>query len=152
MLDRLVPEPGAIYLMDRAYLDFERLYRIHCEGAFFLRPQKEPARHPRRYRDPVTDRRLIGCDQTVMLTREVAAPTIQGHCDACVCAIQTTALPSAVDQSFVYLQSPSARCTASLADRDFLQWIKQHLLIKQFLALRRKPSSRKCGSLSRSMC
>jgi hypothetical protein len=33
MLDELVPEPGAIHVMDRAYLDFERLYRFHCEGA-----------------------------------------------------------------------------------------------------------------------
>lgn len=68
MLDQLLPEPGAIYLMDRAYLDFERLYRIHCEGAFFLMRTKKNLRVRRRYSHPVTDRSLIGCDQTVTLT------------------------------------------------------------------------------------
>lgn len=71
-LDQLVPEPGAIYLMDRAYLDFERLYRVHCEGAFFLMRTKKNLRVRRRYSHPVTDRTRIGCDQTVILVRPIA--------------------------------------------------------------------------------
>lgn len=62
MLDRLMPEAGAIYLMDRAYLDFERLYRIHCEGAFFLMRTKKNLRVSRRYSHAVADRNVIGCD------------------------------------------------------------------------------------------
>ena len=41
VLDILAPEPGAIYVMDRAYLDFERLYLMHQIGAFFVtRPKR----------------------------------------------------------------------------------------------------------------
>jgi len=35
VLDELIPEPGAFYVMDRGYLDFERLYRFVLTGAFF---------------------------------------------------------------------------------------------------------------------
>ena len=69
MLDRLIPEPGAIYVMDRAYLDFARLYRLHCEGAFFLMRAKKNLRVTRRYSHALLDRTSIRCHQTVMLTR-----------------------------------------------------------------------------------
>ncbi len=72
LLDDVTPEPGAIYLMDRAYLDFERLYRFHCEGAFFLMRTKKNLRVYRRYSHLVNDPTLIGCDQTVMLARDIA--------------------------------------------------------------------------------
>src|ERR687892_429821 len=36
ILDELIPEPGAFYVMDRAFLDFERLHRLHEAGAFFV--------------------------------------------------------------------------------------------------------------------
>jgi hypothetical protein len=72
MLDRLIPEPGAIYVMDRGYLDFARLYRFHCEGAFFLMRAKHNLRVTRRYSHAVPDRDTIACDQTVVLSREVA--------------------------------------------------------------------------------
>lgn len=49
MLDLLVPEPGALYLMDRGYLDFARLYHLHCQGAFFLMRAKRNLRVRRRY-------------------------------------------------------------------------------------------------------
>src|SRR3546814_18554874 len=55
MLDRLVPETGAIYLMDRAYLDFVRLYQLHCAGAFFVMRAKKNLRPPRRYSNRVQD-------------------------------------------------------------------------------------------------
>lgn len=71
MLDERVPEPGAIYVMDRTYLDFERQYHFHCEGAFFLMRTKKNLRVRRRYSQPVVDHRLIGCDQTVVLVRDV---------------------------------------------------------------------------------
>jgi hypothetical protein len=72
MLDQLIPEPGAIYIMGRGYLDFERLYHWHCEGAFFLMRAKHNLRATRRYSHAVTDRALIACDQTVVLSHDVA--------------------------------------------------------------------------------
>ena len=36
VLDILIPEPGAFYVMDRGYLDFERLHVLHCAGSFFV--------------------------------------------------------------------------------------------------------------------
>ena len=40
-LDLIVPEPGAIYVMDRAYVDFERLFRLHQAGASFVTRTKK---------------------------------------------------------------------------------------------------------------
>ncbi len=71
-LDLLIPEAGAIYLMDRAYLDFRRLYQLHCAGAFFLMRAKHNLRVKRRYSHPVADRARIVCDQTVVLARDIA--------------------------------------------------------------------------------
>ncbi len=47
ILDQLLPEPGAFYIMDRGFLDFERLYRFHQAGSFFRDPrQVEPPQGP----------------------------------------------------------------------------------------------------------
>jgi len=72
MLDHLTIEPGAIYVMDRGYLDFERLNALHGAGAFFLMRAKKNLRVSRRYSHPVADHTTIVCDQTVVLSRDVA--------------------------------------------------------------------------------
>jgi hypothetical protein len=134
MLDQLVPEPGAIYLMDRAYLDFARLYRLHCEGGFFLMRAKKNLRVTRRYSHPVTDRRAIGCDQTVMLTREVA------RTDYPMPLRRVRARDRESGQSIVLLTNhfalPATTISALYRQRwqieIFFKWIKQHLRIKAF--------------------
>ena len=68
ILDQLLPEPGAFYVMDRGYLDFERLYRIHEAGSFFVTRGKSNLKIERRYSHPVDRSTGLICDQTVVLT------------------------------------------------------------------------------------
>ena len=66
-LDLLIPEAGAIYVMDRAYVDFVRLHRLHLAGAFFVTRAKSNLDAHRMY-SAKTDRSLgIICDQTIAL-------------------------------------------------------------------------------------
>src|SRR6267378_2280762 len=53
ILDQLLPEPGAFYIMDRGFLDFERLYRFHEAGSFFVTRGKSNLKVQRRYSHPV---------------------------------------------------------------------------------------------------
>ena len=68
MLDILVPEPGAYYVMDRAYIDFERLYEWHQARTFFVTRAKANFKFKRRYSRGVDKSTGVLCDQTVMLT------------------------------------------------------------------------------------
>src|SRR5262245_45808385 len=68
VLDHLVPEPGAFYVMDRAYIDFERLARLNDAGSFFVTRAKSNFRAQRRYSHSVDRATGIVCDQTVVLT------------------------------------------------------------------------------------
>jgi hypothetical protein len=133
-LDLVIPEAGAIYLMDRAYLDFARLYRLHCEGAFFLMRAKHNLRVTRRYSHPVEDRTAIICDQTVVLARDVArkayqAPLRRLHVrdtdagDSIVLLTNHFGLPADI-VSALYRQRWQIEI--------FFKWIKQHLRIKAF--------------------
>lgn len=134
MLDELVPEPGAIYLMDRAYMDFARLYRIHCAGAFFLMRTKKNQRVRRRYSHPVSDRSLIGSDQTIVLSRDVA----RARYPAPLRRVRVRDPDNG--QSIVLLTNQFAlpATTIGMLYRQrwqieiFFKWIKQHLRIKAF--------------------
>ena len=134
MLDQIIPEPGAIYIMDRAYLDFARLYRFHCEGAFFLMRAKKPLRVTRRYSHAVADRSTIACDQTVVLSREVA----QAKYPAPLRRLRARDTQSGA--SIVLLTNhfalPATTISALYRRRwqieIFFKWIKQHLRIKSF--------------------
>jgi hypothetical protein len=68
VLDLLLPEPVAYYVMDRGYRDFERLYRLHEGGSFFLTRAKANLRAERRYSHPVDRTTGLICDQTVILS------------------------------------------------------------------------------------
>jgi hypothetical protein len=68
VLDLLIPEAGAIYVMDRGYLDFERLHVLHQAGAFFVTRAKSNLDARRLYSSAPTDRTTgIICDQTIAL-------------------------------------------------------------------------------------
>jgi hypothetical protein len=134
MLDELTPEPGAIYLMDRAYLDFDRLHRIHCEGAFFLMRTKKHLRVRRRYSHPVPDRTVIGCDQTVVLTRDVVRKKYPD-------TLRRVRVRNPENgESVVLLTNHFALPAETLGQlyrhrwqiEIFFKWIKQHLRIKTF--------------------
>ena len=65
ILDDLFPEPGSIYVMDRAYLDFARLHRLNRELAFFILRAKTNTQLHRLYSAPVDKSTGVICDQTV---------------------------------------------------------------------------------------
>jgi len=67
VLDLLLPEPGAFYVMDRGYLDFERLYRLDQAGSFFVTRAKRNLDARRLYSAPVDRGTGLICDQTVAL-------------------------------------------------------------------------------------
>jgi hypothetical protein len=66
-LDMLLPEPGSIYVMDRGYTDFQRLYRLHQANAFFVIRGKRGLDFRRRYSRPVDRSTGLICDQTIVL-------------------------------------------------------------------------------------
>jgi hypothetical protein len=68
VLDDLLPEAGAFYIMDRGYLDFERLARLDDAGSFFVTRGKSNLKAKRRYSHPVDRSSGLVCDQTVVLT------------------------------------------------------------------------------------
>lgn len=68
VLDLLISEPGAFYLMDRAYLDFDRLYVLHQAGSFFLTRTKSNTNLRRLYSKPTDRVAGVICDQIVELT------------------------------------------------------------------------------------
>jgi hypothetical protein len=68
VLDELIAEAGAFYIMDRAYLDFERLHRLHLAGAFFVTRAKSNLNATRRYSQRVDRRSGLICDQTITLS------------------------------------------------------------------------------------
>ena len=135
VLDLLVPEPGAFYVMDRAYIDFARLFRLHSLGAFFVVRAKSNTKFRRRYSRPVDKPAGVLCDQTIVLTgvntgRDYPQPLRRVKCrDA-----QT-------GRTFNFLTNHFAVPAATVADlyrhrwqvELFFKWIKQHLRIKSFL-------------------
>jgi hypothetical protein len=68
VLDELIPEPGSIYVMDRAYLDFKRLYILNQCMAFFVIRSKINTQIRRLYSNAVDKSTGLRCDQTIVLT------------------------------------------------------------------------------------
>ena len=68
ILDVLIPEAGAIYIMDKAYLDFERLYNLDQCGAFFVTRAKSNTQVRRLYSGSIDKSSVVKYDQTVVLT------------------------------------------------------------------------------------
>lgn len=134
MLDQIVPEPGAFYLMDRAYLDFERLHRLHSEGAFFLMRAKKNLQVTRRYSHPVDDRQAIVCDQTVMLTREVVARKYPAPLRRL--RVRDADFGGSIVLLTNHFALPALTVSALYRQRwqieIFFKWIKQNLRIKAF--------------------
>jgi hypothetical protein len=136
VLDYLVPLPGAYYLMDRGYLDFERLYEINNCQAFFVTRAKDNFKFNRRYSRPVDRTTGLICDQTVLLTtfypakaypeplRRIKFRDPEDPGSLLVFLTNDFTLP-AMTITKLY----KARWMIEL----FFKWIKQHLRIKAFL-------------------
>ncbi len=68
MLDEIMPEAGAFYVMDRGYVDFERLFLLTLSSAFFVVRTKSNVLLQRRYSHPVDKSTGVCSDQTVILS------------------------------------------------------------------------------------
>ena len=134
VLDQLLPEPGAFYIMDRGFLDFERLYRFHEAGSFFVTRGKSNLKAKRRYSHQVDRATGLICDQTVMLTGFYSR---QGF-DAPLRRIRFKDPETA--KTLVFLTNNFALPAFTITElyrcrwqvELFFKWIKQHLRIKAF--------------------
>ena len=134
ILDELVPEAGAIYIMDRGYLDFERLYALHQEASFFVVRAKTNTRFRRLYSASVDKTTGLKCDQIVLptgfytkknypekLRRVVFVDTEKEHR---LNLLTNQMILPAITIADLY------RCRWQV--ELFFKWIKQHLRIKAF--------------------
>jgi len=135
VLDFLPIEAGAFYVMDRGYLDFARLYKLHQTGAFFVTRGKNNM-DARRVYSSVTDRTTgVVCDQTIAMNGFYTAQDYPEH----LRRIRFKDVDSG--KTLVFLTNnttlPPLTIAALYKNRWqvelFFKWIKQHLRIKTFL-------------------
>jgi len=134
VLDQLLPEPGAFYIMDRGFLDFERLYRFHEAGSFFVTRGKSNLKVQRRYSHPVDRTTGLICDQSVVLTGFYSHQGFEAPLRRIRFKDPETA------KTFIFLTNnfvlPAFTITELYRCRWqvelFFKWIKQHLRIKAF--------------------
>lgn len=134
VLDQLLPEPGAFYVMDRGFIDYARLHRFHRAGAFFVVRARANMRVKRRYSHPVDRSSGLRSDQTVLLTgfysakdfpepmRRVRIKDLSTG-NSVILITNNFALPALTVGTLYRL-----RWQIEL----FFKWIKQHLRIKAF--------------------
>jgi hypothetical protein len=137
VLDILIPEPGAFYIMDRGYLDFGRLFTLNQAGTFFVIRAKSNTQYTRRYSHPIDKSNGLICDQSIMLTgvdSKKAYPQllrrIKYH-------------DTQIDKTFNFLTNNFLIPAQTVADlyrsrwqvELFFKWIKQHLRIKSFFGI-----------------
>ena len=137
MLDEIVPEPGAFYVMDRGYIDFGRLYVFSLSAAFFVVRTKKNVLLQRRYSHAVDKSTGVRSDHTVVLT---AINSIKGYPDALrrVSYVdpETNRRFRFLTNNFVLPALTIARIYKSRWQVElFFKWIKQHLRIKAFYGL-----------------
>ena len=134
ILDDLVFNAGSFYIIDRGYLDFARLHRIEEDRAFFVTRAKKNFRFQRRYSRPVTKRRGVRFDQTVVLTG------FYSHQQYPEALRRIGYRDPLTGKSFVFLTNnfrvPALTIAKLYKSRLqielFFKWIKQHLRIKAF--------------------
>ncbi len=134
ILDELLPEAGAFYVMDRGFTDFARLYRFHQAGSFFIIRGKSNLKVQRRYSHPVDRSTGLLCDQTVILTGFYSH---QGF-EAPLRCIRLRDAETGKRLTFLTnnFALPAHTITELYRCRWqvelFFKWVKQHLRIKAF--------------------
>jgi hypothetical protein len=134
ILDQLSFEAGAFYVMDRGYLDFARLYKLHLASGFFVTRAKKRFDFQRLYSQPVDRATGVICDQIVTLVNPVPR---QGYPEKLRRIRYRDAL---TDQRLVFLTNNFNLPPLTIAElyrsrwqvELFFKWIKQHLRIKNF--------------------
>src|SRR5271169_2124998 len=134
MLDEILPEAGAFYVMDRAYVDFERLYVFTLSAAFFVVRTKSNVLLKRRYSHPVDKTTGVRSDHTVILTAIDSAKAYPEQLR------RVSYLDVKTRKRFKFLTNnftlPALTIALIYKSRWqvelFFKWIKQHLRIKSF--------------------
>jgi hypothetical protein len=134
ILDVIVPEAGAVYVMDRGYLDFARLYRLTTAAAFFVVRAKAGQRLRRLASRPVDRSSGIICDQTVRLAIRQSAKRYPDR----LRRIRYRDPKSG--KTLIFLSNNFSLAPMTIADlyrcrwqiELFFKWIKQHLRIRSF--------------------
>jgi len=134
ILDQLLPEAGAFYVMDRGFLDYARLYRFHQAGSFFVTRARSNMQARRRYSHPIDRSTGLVCDHTVVFTGRPASGDFPAALrrirfrdrdtgNTLIFLTNNFILPA-----FTITQLYRCRWQVEL----FFKWIKQHLRIKAF--------------------
>jgi hypothetical protein len=134
ILDEIMPEAGAFYVMDRAYIDFQRLFVFTLSSAFFVVRTKSNVLIQRRYSHPVDKTTGVRSDQTVILTSFESA---SAYPDA---LRRVNYLDKETHKRLKFLTNNFALPAFTIAQiyksrwqvELFFKWIKQHLRIKAF--------------------
>ena len=133
-LDMLIPEPGAIYVMDRGYIDFARLHTLHQAGAFFVTRAKSNL-NARRVYSAATDRTTgVIADQTIALDG------VRTNQDYPVHLRRVRFRDPETTKTLIFLTNQTTLPALTICDlyksrwqvELFFKWIKQHLRIKRF--------------------
>ena len=133
-LDLIVPEAGAIYVMDRGYVDFRRLYALHQAGAFFVTRTKINMNYHRVYSRAVDKMTGLRFDQTIALDGFYTRQDYPQH------PRRVGFVDPETGKRLIFLTNhftPPALTIAALYKRRwqvelFFKWIKQHLRIRHF--------------------
>jgi transposase len=134
ILDEIVPEPGAYYVMDRGYLDFARLYRVHLAGAFFVTRAKSNLDAAHVYSHLADKPNGILADQSIALNSDLSRSKYPSHLRRIRFRDPDTG------KHLVFLTNQFTLPAATICDlyksrwqvELFFKWIKQHLRIKAF--------------------
>jgi hypothetical protein len=134
ILDDLPVEPGAVYIMDRGYLDFARLFAVHQARGYFVTRAKSNFKFRRLYSHPVDRAAGIQCDQTIVLSGFYSR---QGYPEK---LRRIRFYDAEKDRRLIFLTDHfelPAEAVARLYRYRwqvelFFKWIKQHLRIKAF--------------------
>lgn len=134
LLDELIPEPGCFYIMDRGYLDFNRLYVLNLFHAFFIIRAKSNLQFRRLYSLPIDKSTGLKCDQTIVLTGTNSSQYYPEKLrrvrffDEETNKRLTFLTNNFILPSIMIAQLYKCRWQIEL----FFKWIKQHLRIKSF--------------------
>ena len=133
VLDLLLPEPGAFYVMDRGYHDFERLYALHRAGSFFVTRARSNTQFKRIAARPVNKTAGLICDQTIELTISYSQQRYPER-------LRRVRYQDDEGRRLVFLTNHMTLPALTVCDlyrlrwqvELFFKWIKQHLRIKRF--------------------
>lgn len=133
-LDQITPQAGAFYVMDKGYVDFARLHRLHCAGAFFITRAKKNLDFGVRQRQPVNAATGVISDRFIRLR----GPKSRGLYPDTLRLIRYVDPLTGIRLKFLTNNLTLAAATVALLYRKrwrielFFKWIKQHLHIKAF--------------------